>query len=666
MRSTRGAKTLVAAVAMAALLLCASACGPRWVCLLEAGSDPDFAHELGCTEDFEELASLPLDASIPGATSVKTVVDRIDENTLYFQNSKRYPIHWDFASEHLSGQGLPFVPDLGQFNATEYFSPDRRFGLGAVTYYEQPDIWAYEIAPYDSAGEELITLAWDAIVPAAFFGEELWFHPTSANIEAVVPDLPSRVRVITTDELFADIDYQPLNLATGVGRLRFYTDNDLATGFVDFREIVVLQSVPNDISVTSGIITQEFQTPLSHINVLSQSRGTPNMGLRGAFDNELLRGLDGKWVELVVGPFDWSIREVTQQEADEWWEEHRPEPVDVRPMDLSITELTWGEDILDLDTMDLLSAIEAVVPAFGGKATHYGGLAKIADLPHPRAFVVPMFWYHTHMEENGFYAMVDELLDDPVLRGDAVARAAHLDALRAAIEAAPVNPAHLQAVIDRLNLHYPGTRMRFRSSTNAEDLNSFNGAGLYTSRSGDPSDPAYPVDGAMKTVWASVWRGRAFDEREYWGIDHREIGMSLLVHRSFPDEEANGVAITNNIFDVSGLEPAFYVNVQVGEESVVAPEPGVTSDQFLYYFDRPGQPIVFLAHSNLVAPGNTVLTTAQTFELGAALQDIHTFFFAAYGSGAGFYAMDVEFKFDGDPGQTPELFVKQARPYPGR
>ena len=28
------------------------------------------------------------------------------------------------------------------------------------------------------------------------------------------------------------------------------------------------------------MITEEFQTPLSHVNVLAQNRGTPNMGLR--------------------------------------------------------------------------------------------------------------------------------------------------------------------------------------------------------------------------------------------------------------------------------------------------------------------------------------------------------------------------------------------------
>jgi hypothetical protein len=114
-----------------------------WDCVIPAGESPDYSHQVGCWEDFGALASLPLDASIPGASSVKTVIDRSDDNSLYFQNSERYQIHWDFAWANLSGDGLPLVPDLGQFNTTEYYSPSRRFLLGAVTFYEEPQVWAY-------------------------------------------------------------------------------------------------------------------------------------------------------------------------------------------------------------------------------------------------------------------------------------------------------------------------------------------------------------------------------------------------------------------------------------------------------------------------------------------------------------------------------------------
>jgi len=126
--------------------------------------------------------------------------------------------------------------------------------------------------------------------------------------------------------------------------------------------------------------------------------------------------------------------------------------------------------------------------------------------------------------------------------------------------------------------------------------------------------------------------------------------------------------VTNNPFDPEGLQPAFFVNVQYGGDvEVVHPPPGTTSDQFLYLFDEPGQPVVYLSHSNLIPEGETVLTLGQIHELGVALDAIHTRFSAAYGPAAGrsgWYAMDVELKFDGEPGETPQRWIKQARPYP--
>jgi hypothetical protein len=122
----------------------------------------------------------------------------------------------------------------------------------------------------------------------------------------------------------------------------------------------------------------------------------------------------------------------------------------------------------------------------------------------------------------------------------------------------------------------------------------------------------------------------------------------------------------------SGLDPAFYVNVQFGGDvEVVAPPPGVTGDEFLYFFSQPGQPISYLTHSNLVPDGETVLNTAQVYQLGKALDAIHSRFSPAYGPASGnngWYAMDIEFKFDdeADPGNPATLYIKQARPYPGR
>src|SRR6185369_5635452 len=124
-------------------------------------------------------------------------------------------------------------------------------------------------------------------------------------------------------------DYQPLNTGTAIGQLRFVKSADLSTTYVGFRDIVVLDSSPGDISVVAAMISEEFQTPLSHINVLAQNRGTPNMGLRHAMTNPMLRALEGKWVRLTVGLFDYTVAEVTMAEADAFWEAHKPPVVKV-------------------------------------------------------------------------------------------------------------------------------------------------------------------------------------------------------------------------------------------------------------------------------------------------------------------------------------------------
>jgi hypothetical protein len=141
--------------------------------------------------------------------------------------------------------------------------------------------------------------------------------------------------------------------------------------------------------------------------------------------------------------------------------------------------------------------------------------------------------------------------------------------------------------------------------------------------------------------------------------------MALLVHRSFPDEEANGVALTNNPFDKTGVDPAFYVNVQRGELSVVQPEPGTSTEEFLHYFDVQNQPVSYLSSSNLVPIGEKVLLPSQVQELGTALDQIRDHFAPAYAQ-TPWWAMDVEFKFDAEPGEEPVLFIKQARPFGNR
>ena len=650
--------------------------GRAWACsLAEGAASPDALDELGCFADFTALSSIPIDANIPGARSTKVVLDQADSNRLHFQNSQKYQVHYAYVSTHLSGGALPVVPSLSQFNTTEYFSPERRFILAAVSYYEGPQVFALEFSPYDTASAAMMQTLFEAVQAHAYFGAQLVFHPTSDAVALEAKKLPASIKVMSTDELYQGIDYQPLTLATGVGRLRFTTAADTEVNPPSNQDLLVLDEAPNDISVVQGLITETFQTPLSHINVLSANRGTPNMGLKKALTNQTLRALEGKLVKLTVGALAWTVEEISSADAEAFWAAHKPVPVTLPPLNFDVTGLVDVQDCTPdpTDGGTLRDSIKESVRAFGGKAAQYSILKRMPDVPVKPAFVVPVHYYDLFMRTNGLYDLINGYLADPSFRTDSAVRVARLAELHTAIMTGTVPQELVDLVVARSQTaDYANAKLRFRTSTNSEDLDGFPCAGCYVSHSADPTDQVDLLD-AIRETYASTWSFRTFEERTFYGIDHFSVGMALLVHHNFPDEEANGVAVTSNPYDATGLDPAFYVNVQSGGTAeVVAPPPGVKSDEFLYYFSQPNQPITFLTHSNLIAPGTTVLSTTQTYQLGKALDAIHKRFSAAYGPGAGnlgWYAMDVEFKFDDEgmpAGSTPQLYVKQARPYPGR
>ena len=124
---------------------------------------------------------------------MKVVLDQAGGDALYFMNTVAFEIHYEFVSTHLSGGSLPVVGSLADFNSTQYFAPDRRFILGAVTYYEQPQQWVLELSPYDTASAEMITKLFLTVKHAAFFGPQLAFHPTSEAQGMVAAALPAEV-----------------------------------------------------------------------------------------------------------------------------------------------------------------------------------------------------------------------------------------------------------------------------------------------------------------------------------------------------------------------------------------------------------------------------------------------------------------------------------------
>ena len=93
----------------------------------------------------------------PGARSGKVVLDRLTTTRSTSRTARSTRSTTSSRPSICRAPAHPLVPSLSEFNRTEYYSLDRRFILGAVTYYEGPQIWALELSPYDTASKEMIT-----------------------------------------------------------------------------------------------------------------------------------------------------------------------------------------------------------------------------------------------------------------------------------------------------------------------------------------------------------------------------------------------------------------------------------------------------------------------------------------------------------------------------
>jgi hypothetical protein len=127
------------------------------------------------------------------------------------------------------------------------------------------------------------------------------------------------------------------------------------------------------------------------------------------------------------------------------------------------------------------------------------------------------------------------------------------------------------------------------------------------------------------------------------------------------------VAITRNLYRDS--YPAFTINIQKGEASVVLPENQETPEQFLIKYSRSATAtdaiaVDYISHSSLndLQP---LLLPEEIKVLASYLYAIKKHFYYASGRavlGAEFFdfAMDVEFKLDKG---SRKIYIKQARPY---
>ena len=601
-------------------------------------SDPaptvDFLEFLPDETAWRRLAAPSNEHAVARTEVVKFVVD-LEADRLYFCQSESWPIHHDFAQRFLSTPARPVTGDRGVFNRQNYLRPDRRFVMGSLVRYLDPNIWTVELGPADNLAGERIAQLVERLAPTVYFGSSLRYRPRSDLHRRLVGPVSGRLSIVASSDVMAGVRYQPLTLGVAFGYLRFIT-GELDASTIERNQIIVTREVPDDLPLCSALITSDLQTPLAHVAVLSHGRGTPDMALQGALNDQRLRGLDGRLVRLEVGPRNWSIEEANEGAAQAAWASRRPAEITLPAIDLD------GRELQEICSVDLSDSVTV-----GAKAAQLGEACGLDETIHtPGGFVVPFAWFDAHLRSHR--GNIDSMLQDESFRSELGTREARLRSLRETLEAATVDEDLIRLVRERI-ARLPRGRLIFRSSTNAEDLSGFSGAGLYRSVRVEAQPTDEQIADALRRVWASVWSMRAFEERDWHRIDHRRVAMAVIVQPFLEDIVAIGVAITCNPF--SAARSGSFINVQPVGGSVTATGADVP-EQILAY-DHTLPEVLSRSSRNGRRP---VLTRGDVRALQGVLRRLHEHFAPRWG---GAHAVDVEFLLD----RRRQPVVLQARPY---
>jgi len=608
-------------------------------------SQDNYVHSITKKQQFLNLAGKPLTDKFTNMKSVKVVYD-YGAKKMYFFNSTRYTYHYDFCV-----QVLGYSQEIGEFNKESYNPTNKRtYLLANINYLEDSDDWVMELAASDEMNAGLINFFFNEVNKNVFFKDKLKFYLNSPHVIGLNSKKALKIPTVFSDFIFKRITEQSIENTSSIGILKKYDLQKKEDFNPKADEIIIINTTPEFIPTVRGIIITELQTPLSHLVLLAKNRNIPVYVDTKVWEKQSVNNLLGKKVELITKENSYSLKA-----SQKLIPVKKAVKEIILKRDLSVT------DLVDLETVTPLNIVNSI----GSKATNLGLLKQIQkelkSYKTPEyAFAIPFYYFDQHIKDNHFQDKINALYSIP--KDSVKLLEKELKAFRKTVKNSKVNPELLKKIEEKLNAQNDFKNFRFRSSTNAEDMEGFNGAGLYDSKTAIIGDTEKTVEKAILEVWSSFWNFRAFQERDLFGINHESCAMGVLVHRSFPDEKANGVLVTRNLYrdKYTGIT----VNVQLGEESVVKPEPGVTCDEFYCHnFNGLGSFVVDYRSTSSLNSGKPILTETEIkklFDISPVLERKLYLLWQKRKMAKRSYPLDIEFKYLGDEKQ---LYIKQARAY---
>jgi hypothetical protein len=446
-------------------------------------------------------------------------------------------------------------------------------------------------------------------------------------------------------ELSGSKKIEVLNSGIAVGKLKLFKDEkELESATND--DIVVLNFLPDKIPPVAGIVTLQPQTPLSHVNLLAKNRGTFNMYMIQIHSLPGFKELIGKYVYLYDQEDQVSIHEVSSEFVSNHRLRNKVPKIEVPKIKASFRKI-----------VPLLPEFSEFLTAqqIGTKASNYYKILQIIP-KHVRPGFAIGFKPYFEVLDQGANILIEDLIRDKN-KFTMLKRKEKLKEIREKITSGKVHRKTISSIRQVINAYYPNTRIRLRSSTNCEDLPGFNGAGLYISKGFQTHNSDEELNDKILEVYASFWNDFAFEEREYFGISHKETGMAILIQEAFVGELANGVALS---IPIDSKKVNLLINAQVEEISVANPSQGIIAESF---YISPGsiQPDRINTYSSI----QNVFLNNEKFanillDLKNNLVQLHKSFISKDPNFRDKFGIDIEFKIMQE-NNKPKLYIKQAR-----
>ncbi len=507
--------------------------------------------EIKSQEDFDSIGRTYHQNTPYALPHAMFVIDRKNNNRIYYVNSQRFRFHKDF----LYATGLaPFGTDIYK---AAYFAEDRRFIVGTIAWQKTVDKWTWEMWEGDLATAEHLKTA-NEIINKTFF-EKVFYKPNSLRQEDVSANIG--FERITQDELNKNQEYLALNTGTAIGRVHIIEKLDDTVEIGD-NEIIILKELPETLPPVRGIIVAKPSSPLSHINILAKGWGIPNVYIKDA--DKLFKELNEKWIK-----FDATLTKYEYKPAGIPELELAPTVLPREaPSNLKVKKITGLREMRAKDSL-----------AFGAKSANLGEMlfAKLPGFIVPDGFTVPFYWYDKFIKDNGFDAEIEELLETYDFIHNPRFRRQKLEELRTKIQNGAFDEALKKQIIQKWKVQLGGRSVFVRSSSNAEDLPDFSGAGLYSSVPNVKEEEK--LIEAVKKVWASLWKFEAYEARMRNYVDHDTVYMSALIQLSV-DMQKGGVMISKDPFDDENKN-AVYMSAVCGHNSNVVNNTGIP-EQILF------------------------------------------------------------------------------------